>query len=88
MAEVITIDDSGRLVIPKSIRDSIGIIGGDKFILTEGEHGRILLQKFNVDEIAARLEDETKGKNIDAITKKIRKEMNERVKKRYPDIFT
>ncbi len=88
MAEVISIDDSGRLVIPKSVRESLGIIGGDKFIITEGVHGRLLLQKLNIEEIAARLEKETKGKDIDAIAKKIRKEMNEKLKKRYPDIFT
>ena len=87
MAEVISIDDSGRLVIPKSIRDSLGIIGGDKFILTEGEHGRLLLQKFDIEEIAIRLKDETKGRNIDAIVKKIRKEIKEKLKKRYPDIL-
>ncbi len=85
MAEVISIDDSGRLVIPKSVRDSLGIIGGDKFILTEGEHGRLLLQKFDIEELAARLKDEIKGKDIDAIVKRIRKEMNEKIKKRYPD---
>ena len=85
MAEVISIDDSGRLVIPKSIRDSLGITGGDRFILTEGDHGRLLLQKFDIEEIAARLEDETRGKNIDALVNRIRKEMNEKIKKRYTD---
>ncbi len=87
MAEVVSIDNSGRLVIPKSIRDSLGIIGGTKFILTEGENGRLLLQKFNIDEIAERLQVETKGKDIDAIVKRIRKEMNEKLKKRYKGIL-
>ncbi len=87
MAEVVSIDDSGRLVIPKSIRDSLGIIGGTKFILTEGGNGRLLLQKFNIDEIAERLQVETKGKDIDAIVKRIRKEMNEKLKKRYKGIL-
>ena len=88
MAEVVSIDDSGRLVIPKSVRDSLGITGGDKFILTEGEHGRLFLQKFDIEEIAVQLKDETKGKNIDAIVKKIRMEINEKLKKRYPDVLT
>ena len=88
MAEVVSIDESGRLVIPKSIRDSLGISGGDKFILTEGEHGRLLLQKFDIEEIATRLKNETKGKDIDAIVKRIRKEINEKLKERYPDVLT
>ncbi|UCE36175.1 MAG: MraZ N-terminal domain containing protein [Thermoplasmata archaeon] len=87
MVEVVSIDDSGRLVIPKSIRESLGISGGTKFILTEGEHGRLLLQKFDIEEIAAKLKEETKGKDIDKIVKKIRKEMNEKLKKKYPDIL-
>ena len=87
MAEIVSIDKAGRLVIPKSIRKSLGITGGTKFILAEGDSGRLLLQKFNIDEIATRLEKETKGKDIDAIVKKIRKEMNEKLKKRYPGLL-
>lgn len=88
MPEVISMDDSGRIVIPKSIRESLGIAGGTKFILTEGENGRLLLQRFNIDEIAAMLEEETKDKDIDAIVQKIRKEMNEKLKKKYKGILT
>ena len=87
MAEIVSIDKAGRLVIPKSIRESLGIIGGTKFIMAVGGSGRIVLQKFNIDEIATRLEKETKGKDIDAIVKKIRKEMNEKLKKRYPGLL-
>jgi len=87
MAEIVSIDKAGRIVIPKSIRESLGIIQGTKFILAEGDSGRIFLQKFNINEIATRLEKETKGKDIDAMVKKIRKEINEKLKKRYSDIL-
>ena len=87
MAEIVSIDKAGRIVIPKSIRDSLGIIQGTKFILAEGDSGRIFLQKFNIDEIATRLEKETKGKDIDAMVNKIRKEINEKLKKKYSDIL-
>jgi len=80
-------DNAGRLVIPKSIRDSLGVVGGDKFILAQGANGRLLLQKLDIDEIVARLTEETRGKDIDAIVQAIRKEINEKVKKRYPDLF-
>ena len=45
------------------------------------------LSSYSIEEIVARLEEETKGKDIDAIVKAIRKEINEKVKKRYPDLF-
>lgn len=84
MAEIVSVDKAGRLVIPKSVRESLGIGEGTKFLLSEGDHGRILLQKFSVEEIADRLEREMKGKDVDAIARKIRKEMNAKVKKKYP----
>ena len=87
MAEIISIDKAGRLVIPKPIRDSLGITVDTKFIVAEGENGRLLLQKLDIDEIAARLKSEMKGKNIDAAVKRIRKELNGKIKKRYPHIF-
>ena len=87
MAEIVSIDKAGRIVIPKSIRESLGIIQGTKFILAEGDSGRIFLQKFNIDEIASKLEKETKGKDIDAMVKNIRKEINEKLKKKYSDIL-
>lgn len=87
MTEVVSVDKAGRLVIPKSIRESLGITGGTKFIVTEGEHGRLLLQKFNIDEIAAKFEEEMKDKDIDAIVKRVRKEVNEKLKKRYQKLL-
>ena len=87
MAEIVSIDKAGRIVIPKSIRESLGISQGTKFILAEGDSGRIFLQKFNIDEIATRLEKETKGKDIDAMVNKIRKEINEKLKKKYSDVL-
>ncbi|MCK4367574.1 MAG: AbrB/MazE/SpoVT family DNA-binding domain-containing protein [Thermoplasmata archaeon] len=84
MAEIVSVDKAGRLVIPKSVRESLGIGEGTKFLLSESDHGRILLQKFNVEEIAKRLDREMKGKDVDAIVRKIRKEMNAKVKEKYP----
>jgi AbrB family looped-hinge helix DNA binding protein len=87
MAEVISIDKAGRLVIPKSIRKSLGITKDTKFIIAEGDGGKLLLQKLDIDEIVTRLEKEMKGKSVDKVIEKVRKDLNARVKKRYPDIF-
>ena len=87
MADIISIDKAGRLVIPKSIRRSLGITEDTKFIIARGEAGRLLLQKLDIDELAARLEREMKGKNVDAVAKRIRKDINAKIKKKYPDVF-
>jgi len=85
MAEIVEIDKSGRIVIPKSLRDRLGISG--KFILTERGEGQLLLQQIDIEEIARRLEEEMAGKDVYTIVKVIRKEINEKCKARYPELF-
>ena len=87
MAEIVSIDKAGRLVIPKSVRRSMGITEDTKFIIATGDPGRLLLQKLDIEEIAAKLEKELKGKNVDAVAKRIRKDINAGIKKKYPDVF-
>jgi AbrB family looped-hinge helix DNA binding protein len=87
MAEVVEVDLSGRIVIPKSVRQELKIKGGTKFILAKSADGQLLLQKLDVDEIARKLEDELAGRDIDAIVKSVRKEINRKIKARYPDLL-
>jgi AbrB family looped-hinge helix DNA binding protein len=43
MADVITIDDAGRVVIPKRIREHLGLKGGSQLRIAE-EGGRVVLE--------------------------------------------
>jgi len=86
MAEVVEADKSGRIVIPKRMREELDIREKTRFILTKRGEGQLLLQKIDVEDIARRLEEELSGKDIDAIVEAIRKEINEKVKIRYPDL--
>ena len=86
MAEIVEVDESGRIVIPKSLRAELDIKGKTRFILTRRGEGQLLLQKIDVEGIARRLEEELAGKDIDAIVEAIRKEINEKIKARYPEI--
>jgi len=81
------VDVSGRIVIPKNMREELKIKGGTKFILAKRGEGQLLLQKLDVDEIARRLEAELVGRDIDAIVKSVRKEVNRKIKARYPDLL-
>ncbi|MFQ6137235.1 MAG: AbrB/MazE/SpoVT family DNA-binding domain-containing protein [Candidatus Hydrothermarchaeales archaeon] len=87
MADVVTVDKAGRLVIPKSMREELGIGEGAKFLIASSKHGRLLLQKLDPKEIAARLEDELKETDVDAIVERVRKEIDEKARKRYPDLL-
>jgi len=88
MAEVVEIDKSGRIVIPKSLRQELDIKEKTRFILTKRGQGQLLLQKLEVEEIARRLEGELSGKDIDAIVEAVRKEVHEKIKASYQDLLT
>ena len=87
MAELVSVDRAGRVVLPKAIRDALGIDEGTKLLIAVGEHGRLVLQKVDVEAIAGRLEKELAGKDVDAIVRKVRKEMKALARRRYPDLF-
>jgi len=88
MAQVVSSDRSGRIVIPKNVRLELGIEEDTKFILTKRGHGQLLLQKLDVEEIARRLEEELTGTDIDAIVETVRKEIDEKIRASYPDLLT
>ena len=88
MAEVVEMDSSGRIVIPKNVRQGLKLKGGAKFILANRGEGQLLLQKLDVDEISRRLEDELAGRDIDAIVKSVRKEISRKIEAKYPDLLT
>ena len=87
MAEVVKSDRSGRIVIPLSLRQELGITENTRFILTTKGHGQLLLQKLDVEGIAQKLEEELKGRDIDEIVKAVRKETNEKIRANYPDLL-
>lgn len=86
MATIVESDGSGRIVIPKKIRDEFGISGKTQFLLTSNEKGQILLQKIDVEEIARRLEDELAGTPVKELAESIRKEINEKIGSKHPGI--
>jgi AbrB family looped-hinge helix DNA binding protein len=88
MTKIVSIDKAGHLVIPKSIRDTLGIKEGTKFIVAEGKNGGLFLQKLNIDEIEEKLQMEIDKKDVDAVVKRIRKQVNDKVKRNYKDLFT
>jgi len=87
MAELVSVDRAGRVVLPKAIRDALGIDERTKLLIAVGEHGQLVLQKVDVEAIAGRLEKELAGKDVDAIVRKVRKEMKALARRRYPDLF-
>ncbi len=88
MAELVSIDNAGRLVIPKAIREAAGIDQRAKLLIAVADHGRLILQKLDVEAVAGRLNKEMTGKDVDAIVRKVRKELKVLVRQKYPDLLS
>lgn len=87
MAEIVKIDRSGRVVIPKSVRRELGINKTDQLLLSIQGKDQLLLQKLDIESLVKGLKEEMAGKDIDAIVKTVRKEINAKIKALYPDLF-
>jgi AbrB family looped-hinge helix DNA binding protein len=88
MVEITRLDRFGRIVLPKNLREKLEADEGTILILIEHGRGQVLLRKLDVDELAARLEEELSGKDIDVIVEDVRREISEKLKAKYPDLLT
>ena len=55
MAEVVSVDKAGRIVIPKAVREAAGIDERAKLLIAATEKGRVVLQKLDVESLAVSL---------------------------------
>lgn len=83
VTSVVTIDRTGRIVIPKDMRNAQRIRPGTKFLLVEGRDGRMWLQRLDPDELAKRLHEELKDVDLDPLIKKVKAEIAELAGLRY-----
>ncbi len=88
MAEIVKIDRSGRVVIPRELRRELGIKDDDQLLVSSHGKDRLLLQRLDVEALARGLSEEMAGKDVDAIVSKVRKETDAKAKRLYPEIFT
>jgi len=85
MTKIVSVDPSGRIRIPKPIRELAGFTERTK-LLVIAEEGRVVLQKLDADSLAARTGKELIGKDVDAVIRNVRQETRARVRKVYPDL--
>ena len=80
MASIIESDGSGRVVIPKKVRQELDITPKTQFILTSNKKGQIMLQKLDLEEISKRLEEELADTPVLELAQEIRDAINEKVR--------
>ena len=80
MASVIEPDGSGRVVIPKKVRDALGITSETQLLLISNQNGQIIIQKLDLEKITKRLEEELAETQVLQLAQEIRDEINRRSK--------
>ena len=85
MASVIEPDSSGKVVIPKQVRDELGITPKTQLLLTSNQKGQIIIQKLDLEEITKRLEEELSETQVKQLAQEIRDEINEKARQALPD---
>ena len=85
MTKIVSVYPSGRILIPKAIRELAGFTEKTK-LLVIAEEGRVVLQRLDAGLLAARIGKELAGKDVDAIIRKVRQETRARVRKVYPNL--
>jgi len=84
MVETVTkIDKAGRVVIPKEIREKVGLNEDETLLVADASDGIVILKKLDIKELAKRLRSELKGINVESIAKRIEEESNEQARKEY-----
>ncbi len=85
--EIVTIDNTGRLVIPEFIRKKLHLTKEVPLLITELDDDKILIKKLDRDEIEKRLRSELKDLDIDKIASEVRTKLNEEARKKYAPIL-
>ncbi|MFO1533365.1 MAG: AbrB/MazE/SpoVT family DNA-binding domain-containing protein [Thermoplasmatota archaeon] len=74
--DIITIDKLGRVVLPKALRDGLGLLPGSRMLaLRLGD--RLVLESVDAAAVARRLHEELKGIDIERIAREARGEADE-----------
>ena len=86
MVSLVESDASGRIVIPKRIRDEHGITGRTQFLLTSNGKGQITLQKIDVEEMARCHQDLRTDYTEEELAESIGREINGKIRSWHGDL--
>jgi AbrB family looped-hinge helix DNA binding protein len=87
MAEIVEVDGSGRIVLPKRLREELGIRARTKLMLTR-RGDKLVAIRLDVDELVRRLESELEGVKVEDLADSVRKEINEKISREHPELST
>ena len=82
------IDDRGRILLPKEIREELNLKPSEEMFVMSAGKEIIVLKKIDVKKIMEDIIEKVKGLDIGTLEIKIEEDGNKIAKKKYPKIFS
>ncbi|HDI85878.1 MAG TPA: AbrB/MazE/SpoVT family DNA-binding domain-containing protein [Candidatus Korarchaeota archaeon] len=87
--EVVVVDGRGRIVVPRRVRDRLGISKGSRLLLVQVGEDTLVLRRLNVRELLEAIAREVRESGIDleGLEREIETEANRAARKRIEEIL-
>ncbi len=82
---VTRVDEKGRILLPKEIRDRMNVRPGDEFLITDVDKDAVVLKRIDVKKILEDLIEKAKSVDLEKLEKEIEEEGNRIARKKISD---
>ncbi|MBO8180635.1 MAG: AbrB/MazE/SpoVT family DNA-binding domain-containing protein [Archaeoglobus sp.] len=80
---VVKIDEKGRILLPKEIRDRMKIKPGEEFLVADIDENAVVLKRINVRKMLEELIEKAKSVDLEKLEREIEGEGNRIAGKKY-----
>ena len=79
------VDEKGRILLPKEIRDKLNIKPGEEFLVTDIDKDAVILKRIDVKKMIKNLIERAKSVDLEKLEKEIEREGNRVARGKIPD---
>lgn len=80
---VTKVDEKGRLLLPKEIRNKMNIKPGEEFLIADIDENAVILKRIDVKKMLEDLIEKAKAVDLEKLEKEIEQEGNKVARKKY-----
>lgn len=80
---VTKVDEKGRILLPKNIRDKMNIKPGEEFLIANIDKDAVLLKRIDVKKMLEELIEKAKNIDLNELEKEIEEEGNRIARRKY-----
>jgi len=80
---VTKVDEKGRILLPKEIRNRMNIKPGEEFLITDVDRDAVVLKRIDVKKMLGDLIEKAKSVDLEKLEKEIEEEGNRIARKKY-----